>query len=265
MQFYAPTLPGAMLQDYTALYLRTTQANEIGQTYYDLLPVAGAAIDTAVVDTAVAGTQIQFTHSEFGSLVQWISGRAPVGGFTLLSADITIWAKESTTLANVGGRLRLFKRATDGTETELANGPFDDGVEFTTSDAEYSWLGNATDTVFLENERLLIKLYITNIVIMALGTATLSFNAAEGATGDSQILLYPAVTFKAEPTVSASTVDAVPVRYIVSVATANIVPVETVTVWAPGVVYVHETVGPANVVPVREAATETPRVKVLKV
>jgi hypothetical protein len=56
----------------------------------------------------------------------------------------------------------------------------------------------------------------------------------------------------------------VPVRYVVGV-TANVVPVETVLVSAPGVVPVKEVVGPANVVPVREAPTETPRVKVIKV
>jgi len=63
---------------------------------------------------------------------------------------------------------------------------------------------------------------------------------------------------------TASMAGVVPIRYVVG-ETANVVPVETVTVWEPGVVSVREQVGPANVVPVREAPGETPRVKVLVV
>lgn len=59
-------------------------------------------------------------------------------------------------------------------------------------------------------------------------------------------------------------IGTVPVRYIIG-DTANVVPVETVMIWAIGVVRVRQFVGPANVVPVREATSETPRVKVMKV
>jgi hypothetical protein len=57
----------------------------------------------------------------------------------------------------------------------------------------------------------------------------------------------------------------VPVRYILSGETANVVPVQTVLVGGIDVVPVREFVGPANVVPVREVTTEVPRVKVVKV
>jgi len=56
----------------------------------------------------------------------------------------------------------------------------------------------------------------------------------------------------------------VPVRYLIG-QIPNVVPVETVLTSEAGVVPVREFVGPANVVPVRETATETPRVKVRKV
>jgi hypothetical protein len=56
----------------------------------------------------------------------------------------------------------------------------------------------------------------------------------------------------------------VPIRYVVGM-TANVVPVETVLVGGIGVVPVREFIGPANVVPVREVSSETPRVKVVKV
>jgi hypothetical protein len=47
--------------------------------------------------------------------------------------------------------------------------------------------------------------------------------------------------------------------------TANVVPVETVSVMEAGVVTCRVFVGPENVVPVREAPTETPRVKIMLV
>jgi hypothetical protein len=57
----------------------------------------------------------------------------------------------------------------------------------------------------------------------------------------------------------------VPVRYILSGETANVVPVQTVLVGGIDIVPVREFVGPDNVVPVREVTTEVPRVKVVKV
>ena len=56
----------------------------------------------------------------------------------------------------------------------------------------------------------------------------------------------------------------VPIRYVVGTI-PNVVPVETVLTNEIGVVPVREFVGPANVVPVRETATEIPRVKIRKV
>lgn len=76
------------------------------------------------------------------------------------------------------------------------------------------------------------------------------------ALGHAQLL--DAVVFGAPPA------GTVPVRYVVGV-TANVVPVETVLVAAAGVIPVREFVGPANVVPVREAPAEWPRVLVRKV
>ncbi len=183
----------------TKLFLRNTQANGIGATYYDMLPTAGSASDTAVVNTAASGTEIQWTKTAGGSVAQWISGRAPSGGFTLTTTDISIWAQESNMLANCGGRFRVFKRTALGIETEVLGGPFNDGVEFGTSAAEMTWAGNVTDTAFLEDDRILLKVYITNVGTMASGyTCTLTFNAADAATGDSFFNIAETVTFKAE-------------------------------------------------------------------
>lgn len=76
------------------------------------------------------------------------------------------------------------------------------------------------------------------------------------ALGHAQLL--DAVAFGAPPA------GTVPVRYLVG-QIANVVPVETVLVAAPGVIPVREFAGPANVVPVREAPAEWPRVLVRKV
>lgn len=185
----------------TKLYLRSTQNNAIGSTYYDLLTTAGASEDTAVVNTTASGTEIQFTKTAGGSLVQWITGRTPSGGFTLTTTDISIWLRELTMSTNIGGRYRLFKRDSGGTETELGGGPFDDGVEMTSggSPTEHLWTGNNTDTAFAEDDRLLLKVYITNIGTMTGGeTGHLHFNAADGAQGDSFLNIAETVSFKAE-------------------------------------------------------------------
>jgi hypothetical protein len=53
----------------------------------------------------------------------------------------------------------------------------------------------------------------------------------------------------------------VPVRYVVGV-TGNVVPVQTVAALGIGIVPVRVTAGAASVVPVREADSEVPRVKI---
>ena len=165
-----------------------------------MLSAAGASATTAVVDTD-GSTEKQWTQTSGGTLIQWISGRAPAGGFTLTTTDISIWAHESGTAANAGGRYRLFKRSVLGIETELLPAAaYDDGVEFTkTTPTEMAWTGDPTDTVFLEDERILLKLYITNVGSMGTSqTCTLTYDAADAATGDAFLNIAETVTFKAE-------------------------------------------------------------------
>lgn len=182
----------------TRLYLRNTTTNGIGSTYYDMIPTAGASVDSAITASTAAGTEIQLTKTSGGALVNFVSGRAPVGGFTLTSVDVALWAWENSTATNVGGRLRLFQRTPGGTETEIGGGPFDDGVEFTTGFALYTWTANVTDTAIEEDNRIVAKLYLTNIGTMAVGDAIVAFNDAAGAFGGSYISIFPAVAFKAE-------------------------------------------------------------------
>ena len=193
------------------LFLRNTQDASpnvdlavIGvDTVYDMLKdTPGAAADTAVVNTVASGTEILLTKTAGGSTIGWVTGRVPVGGFTLTTTDISAWWKESNMNANAGGRFRVY-RYTPGapaTLTELGGGPFNDGVEFSTADAEMLWAGNVTDQAFVEDERIVLKQFITNVGTMGGGfTCTHTFNSADATTGDSFFNLAETVVFKAEP------------------------------------------------------------------
>lgn len=183
----------------TKLFLRSTQNNGIGATYFDMAATAGSSTATAVVNSAASGTEIQWTQTAGGAAIQFVSGRAPSGGFTLTTTDISIWAHESNAQANCGGRYRVFKRTAAGVETEIGGGPFNDGVEFGTAAAEMLWAGNVTDTAFAENDRILLKLYITNVGTMGSGrTCTLTYNGANAATGDSFFNIAETVSFKSD-------------------------------------------------------------------
>jgi hypothetical protein len=190
----------------TKLFLRNTTNNGITDTaddvVYDMVATAGSASDTDVVGTVASGTENQWRQAAGGNTVAWISGRVPSGGFTLTSADISAWLHESNMNANCGGRLRVFKRAANGTVTELGGGPFNDGVEFAVgTPTEMTWVANVTDTAFAEDDRILIRLYITNVGSMGGGfDCTLTFNAADGSTGDSFFNIAETVTFKVEST-----------------------------------------------------------------
>ncbi len=91
----------------TKLFLRQTYASGIG-AFLDMLPTASTDYITGVVNTAASGTQIQWTDSAGGSVLEWISGRVPSGGFTLSGTmSFSLWARESNMSANCGARARL--------------------------------------------------------------------------------------------------------------------------------------------------------------
>jgi len=188
----------------TKLFLRNSSLNPITDSgdaiLYDLLTTAGAASDTAVVDTAASGTEIQWTDDTTGDQsVAWISPPLSAG-FTLTFTNISVWCHESNMFANCGGRFRVFKYS-GGTVTEVAGGPFDDASEFGTAAAEMQWVGDVTNTAFSAGDRILLRVYITNVGTMESGyTCTLTYNAADAATGDSFFNLAETVTFDADAT-----------------------------------------------------------------
>lgn len=185
----------------TQLNLHDTQANGIGATYFDMDTTASDVTDTqtAVTNTVASGTEIQLTQTAGGTLIQWVSGRVPAGGFTLTTVDAVAVGFESNMAANIGARARLFKRASDGTETELGGGPFDDGVEWGTSPTTVSWTCNVTDTAFAENDRILLKLYLTNVGTMGGGyTGTVNYDIEVVGLEQCYLTLAETVAFKPE-------------------------------------------------------------------
>lgn len=99
---------------------------------------------------------------------------------------------------NCGGRYRVFKWVPDNIVTELGGGPFNDGVEFSTSSTEMTWVGNVTDTFFEEDSRLILRVYITNVGTMGTGTCSIDGDAPDGDPFDSFFNIAETVTFKSE-------------------------------------------------------------------
>lgn len=183
----------------TKLFLRNTTTSGLvvsGLTIlYDMLTTAGAGVDTDQITLTAGGTEILWTQTAGGSSVGWISPRL-TAGFTLTSVALSAWFLESNLNDNAGARARIYRWA-EGVVTELGGGPFDDGVEWTGSIAEYTWTANVTDTAFNANDRLILRLFATNVGTMTAGTANLQFNAADAATGDSFFSINENVTFVA--------------------------------------------------------------------
>jgi hypothetical protein len=183
----------------TKLFIRDS-TNLALSSYRNMITTAGSASTTGVVDTAASGTDIQWTKTAGGAALAWISGRVPAGGVTISGTmTFSIWAHESNMNANAGGRVHVYNYS-GGSETEMTGSPFNDGVEFGTAAAEMTWTGTATGNNFLaENDRIVVKYYITNVGTMASGhTCTLTYDAADAATGDSFFQINENVTFKLE-------------------------------------------------------------------
>lgn len=186
----------------TQLFLRDRGTSAVGR-YRDLMTTRGPVAISMTCDTTASGTQIQFgvgNVSGAGAFaLEWISGRSPVGGWTL-SGTVTfnIWGLENSMSANIGLRARLFKITAAGSESEIGGGPFDDGVEMGTSSAAMNWTGTPSSTAFSEDDRLIVRIYITNIGTMGGGfNGQMVYNGpTAAASGDSYIQLTETVTFK---------------------------------------------------------------------
>jgi hypothetical protein len=194
----------------TVLALRNTQtAAASGVTagsdiVYDMLATFGAAEDLDIVTVGAGITNVAWTQAAGGSPISWISGRIPSGGVTLTSTSLSVWWREDTMNTNAGGRFRIYRWQPSGpTITDITPGAtgFDSASELGFSGVvEEVVTGDVTDTVFAENDRILLRLFARNVGTTVAGTATVSFNAASGVQGDSALTTTETIAFKAEPT-----------------------------------------------------------------
>jgi hypothetical protein len=198
----------------TQLFLRNTlAAYGFSVGFHLLASTRGSGVTTSVTDTVGSGTQIQCTDISGGSgiVLSWLSGRVPSGGFTLSGTmTFNVWALESAAQANATIQARVFKYGADGTVTEVGGGPWSFVTEVGTSAAAKNWTGTPTSTAFAENDRLLVRFYVTNAGTMGGGrTVTVDYSGTSGAAdGDSFFQITETVALKAEampPTGSLST------------------------------------------------------------
>lgn len=191
----------------TKLFLRkTTQgapSNELGA--HDMLTTAGASVTTSVTNTQASGTEVWCTETTAGGERLEFYSPPLAAGFTLSTTDVltfNVWALENNMNANVGLRARAYRwnRWTNAT-TEVGGSPFDDGVELPLTIGVLNWTASPTANVtFVEGDRLLVRLFLTNVGTMAGGfTATIDLEGATGgADGDSYFQISNTVTFKSE-------------------------------------------------------------------
>ena len=180
-------------------YLRNTTANGLSDTgrtiCYDMSSSPGSSMETAVVTLVKDATEIDWTKTEGGDTIGWISGRIPAGGYTLTDIAFSSWGKESDVNDNagIGYRLYRYQPGSPPTITQI-DATLEHANELGTSAGEQYTVFNVTDTAFNEGDRILIVPCAIDVGSMTAGTAELYWNAADGATGDMLISLVPNVT-----------------------------------------------------------------------
>jgi hypothetical protein len=200
----------------TPLYLWDTTTNAIG-SFLDFGPTENAPSSPflgveAVTTTTASGTNIQWTRTAGGAVLEWITGRSPIGGWTLAGAiAMDMSFSESAMATNAGPRARFYKRTAAGSESEIGTAsPADQGAEFLNgSFGAHTWSSVApTSTAFAEDDRFILRMFVTNAGgTMAAGTASLRYNGTFNTfSSDAFINLTETVTFKAEEVVVASLV-----------------------------------------------------------
>jgi len=143
-------------------------------------------LESIAVQTVQYATAIQWQRG--GETVAWISGRVKAGfEFTFTSATLSVWAKESLNAVNGGVGVRIYKyNDSNFPKIQEIGSLFEDTTELITSASERTITCNITDTEFVEDDRILIRVYVVDKGgTMGSGTATLYFNTSDGSAGDS--------------------------------------------------------------------------------
>lgn len=181
----------------TTLYLRST-STAVGTNSLLLSTTPGASTTTtAVVATTAGGTNIQWTNTSGGSALEWVT--LPFSSDITVSGTISVslQAMEDNMSANIGARAYIFKRSQEGTYTQIGTG--DDGVEFGTSNTQMDWTLTPTSTDFVKGDRLVVRMYITNVGTMNTGyLGTMYYEGAAASAFDSYISTTETLTFGAD-------------------------------------------------------------------
>lgn len=132
---------------------------------------------------------------------QFITTKAPVGGFTLPAASTVSFRFSGNDPNNSGFRLRakLAKRSAAGTETAI--GTYNDDANLTSAFGAYIWSGTiASEVAFAEDDRLIVRFFI---YLAAGGNVTggyVSFSVGGHGNGNpSNITIPTTVAWKAAP------------------------------------------------------------------
>lgn len=207
-------LPGTVtfLPNLTRLYFHRAGTTGISGTFDLASAVGSSTATTAVVNTVASGTEIQWSATAGGSVIAWASPRFarnfyisnPDPDLNAAGLRVNAWVHESATAANVTWRAKIWRRRPDGTETLILT--TSDTAELGTSAAKRtisSLTSGATftPTEMLEDDRLIVRLYIINVGVMGgARTATLTYdkNTVTDATGDSWVEIYETPGVKAE-------------------------------------------------------------------
>ena len=181
----------------TRLYLHTT-TSPIDTSHFRYSDITSAKMNTTIGsgtgfqyqgDSTANGTEILWGIDGPGSQIQWVSNRM-AGDYYVTQARYYLWAYEDSDLNNVGLRVRIFHYSDlTGSIVELTGGPFDTGIELTTTNTSYLQIFNfSAGEQFYKNDRIIFRVYLTNVGgSMRAGTNWLSFDGNNGSNSYLQI------------------------------------------------------------------------------
>ncbi len=159
--------------------------------YVDMRSPNTTALTLSTTTTTGSGDDIQCTATAGGTALKWIT--APFGSAKTLVTQVfcNLWCKETSAAANCGPSIELYPYSAS---TEGSVFLDDDALqtEITTSFAAVRWMTvAATTTDFAVGDRLVIKVYVSNVGL-TMGAVTGGFlfdydGPTDNADGDSWI------------------------------------------------------------------------------
>lgn len=158
-----------------------------------------------------AGIAVELVAATSLLNLEWISPRFTNGWIASAASQFsgTIYLHESNVLANAGARIKLYHRLPNGTETLIYT--WTSTTELGTTVAAFDLAGGTLNNAisFHEDDRLILRLYLTNVGTMAVGyTGIVTYDTvSEGASGHSALKLFASFNLKPESQVQTRITD----------------------------------------------------------